>query len=178
MKFNNAILLALATTALAAPASDVTTPKRQDINTVTDQLLFSSTLPQFEARRNAKNPPSLDWSSDGCTSSPDNPFGFPFLPACHRHDFGYQNYRIQKRFTKAAKAKIDSNFKSDLYSQCQGESAKGACDRLADVYYEAVKEFGGGDATKRDRSDYDRAVAAYNAAVKEAQEQGLLPVLD
>lgn len=113
MKFNNAILLALATTALAAPASDVTTPKRQDINTVTDQLLFSSTLPQFEARRNAKDPPSLDWSSDGCTSSPDNPFGFPFLPACHRHDFGYQNYRIQKRFTKAAKAKIDSNFKSE-----------------------------------------------------------------
>ncbi|KAK8922448.1 putative secreted protein [Metarhizium anisopliae] len=162
MKFNNAILLALATTVLAAPASDVTTPKRQDINTVTDQLLFSSSLPQFEARRNANDPPLLDWSSDGCTSSPDNPFGFPFLPACHRHDFGYQNYRIQTRFTKAAKAKIDSNFKSEL----------------ADVYYEAVKEFGGGDATKRDRSDFDRAVAAYNAAVKEAQEQGLLPVLD
>lgn len=112
MKFN-AILLALATTAVAAPASDVTTLKRQDINTVTDQLLFSVTLPEFETRRNRKDPASLDWSSDGCTSSPDNPFGFPFLPGCHRHDFGYQNYRVQKRFTKPNKAKIDLNFKSE-----------------------------------------------------------------
>lgn len=112
MKFN-AVLLALASTALAAPTSDASSLKRQDITVVTDQLLFSVTLPQFEARRNKKDPSTLDWSSDGCTSSPDNPFGFPFLPGCHRHDFGYQNYRIQKRFTKAAKAKIDSNFKNE-----------------------------------------------------------------
>jgi hypothetical protein len=64
-----------------------------------------------------------------------------------------------------------------LYYQCQGVSAKSACQALANVYYEAVKEFGGGDASKRDAADYERAVAAYNAAVKEAQAQGLLPIL-
>lgn len=35
------------------------------------------------------------------------------LPACHRHDFGYTNYREQSRFTESAKSKIDSNFLSE-----------------------------------------------------------------
>ncbi|GJN72528.1 hypothetical protein PLICBS_006601 [Purpureocillium lilacinum] len=184
MKFHAAVL-ALASVAIAAPVADATTSiaERQSSNAVTDQLLFSLTLPQFTARRNKKDPATLDWSSDGCTSSPDNPFGFPFLPGCHRHDFGYQNYRAQARFTKAAKAKIDLNFKTDLYYQCQGVSAKGACQALADVYYEAVRRFGGGDATKREEQEevdraYKEAVARYEKAVKEAQEEGLLPVLD
>ncbi|KAJ6445265.1 phospholipase A2 [Purpureocillium lavendulum] len=181
MKFH-AVVFALASVAVAAPAGgDVTSiAERQSPNAVTDQLLFSLTLPQFTARRNKRDPATLDWSSDGCTSSPDNPFGFPYLPACHRHDFGYQNYRKQSRFTKDAKARIDSNFKKDLYYQCQGVGAKGACEALADVYYEAVRKFGGGDASKREDSDgaYEEAVARYEAAVKDAQEQGLLPVLD
>ena len=50
--------------------------KRQEA--VTDQLLFQLSLPQFIARRDAQDPPELDWSSDSCSSSPDNPFGFPF----------------------------------------------------------------------------------------------------
>ncbi|OAA49582.1 p15-like protein [Metarhizium rileyi] len=180
MRFNALLplLLPLVGLALAAPASDAAGVRQPAIHAVTDHLLFAVTLARFEARRDAKDPASLDWASDGCTSSPDNPFGFPFLPGCHRHDFGYQNYRIQERFTKAAKAKIDSNFKSDLYHQCRGVPAKAACRALANVYYEAVKEFGGKDATKRDSIAYEKAVAAYDAAVKEAQEKGLLPVLD
>ncbi|QPG93782.1 hypothetical protein C2857_002405 [Epichloe festucae Fl1] len=179
MKYN-AILLALASLVLATPSSDVTSLKRQDINTVTDELLFKATLPQFEARRNTRNPSMLDWSSDGCTSSPDNPFWFPFVDACQRHDFGYQNYRVQTRFTKAAKAEIDSLFKKDLYYQCQSVFAQTACERLADVYYAAVKQFGGGDATKREETEpsYEKAVEAYNKAVKEAQAEGLLPTLE
>lgn len=78
-----------------------------------DHLLFSVPLTEFTAHRNKKDPPTVDWSSEGCTSSPDNPFGFSYLPACHRHDFGYQNYRFQNRFTKDAKAKIDLNFKKE-----------------------------------------------------------------
>ncbi|UNI23813.1 hypothetical protein JDV02_009609 [Purpureocillium takamizusanense] len=185
MRFH-AVLFALASSAAAAPLADATTTsivERQSPEAVTDQLLFSLSLPQFTARRNKKDPATLDWSSDGCTSSPDNPFGFPFLPGCHRHDFGYQNYRAQTRFTKDAKAKIDLNFKNDLYYQCQGVSAKGACESLADVYYAAVRKFGGGDASKREEQEdvdrlYDEAVARYEKAVKEAQEEGLLPVLD
>lgn len=117
MKFN-ALVLSLIPAALALPAtssssSDASISTRQSANTITDQLLFSVTLPQFTARRNARDPATLDWTSDGCTSSPDNPFGFPFVPACNRHDFGYNNYRLQSRFTKSAKLSIDTNFKAE-----------------------------------------------------------------
>jgi hypothetical protein len=120
-------------------------------------------------------------SSDGCTSSPDNPFGFPFTPACNRHDFGYTNYRLQTRFTVSAKLKIDNNFKTDLYYQCSSVSLSSICRALADVYYAAVRAFGGDDATpgRRDLvSDYEDAVARYDALVKEAQAKGELPVLE
>lgn len=112
MKYS-AILLPLAPLVLSAPLADVASLKRDDHTTVTDELLFELALPQFQARRHARDPGMLDWSSDGCTSSPDNPFWFPFIDACQRHDFGYQNYRLQTRFTKAAKAEIDNLFKKE-----------------------------------------------------------------
>lgn len=116
MKLTSIVLPLLPATALAFPtAGEATTSitKRQGDTTVTDQLLFSITLPAFETRRNARNPSNLDWSSDGCSSSPDNPFGFPFVPACHRHDFGYRNYKKQSRFTDSNRLKIDNNFKKE-----------------------------------------------------------------
>ncbi len=147
MKFLAYLPLALLPGAIAAPAADATLVKRQSIQQITDQLLFGMSLPSFISRRNNRDPPSLDWSSDGCTDSPDNPFGFPFIPACYRHDFGYQNYRAQSRFTESGKLNIDNNFKSDLYFQCQSTSVPGVCRALADVYYAAVRAFGGGDAS-------------------------------
>ncbi|MET9168828.1 phospholipase A2, partial [Streptomyces cellulosae] len=41
----------------------------------------------------------FDWSTDYCSSSPDNPFGFPFQNACARHDFGYRNYKAAGSFS-------------------------------------------------------------------------------
>ena len=35
----------------------------------------------------------FDWSTDYCSSSPDNPLGFNFTLSCWRHDFGYRNYK-------------------------------------------------------------------------------------
>ncbi|KAK0725845.1 p15 like protein, partial [Lasiosphaeris hirsuta] len=157
---------------------------RQSLVTITDQYLFTYTLPAFTAKRNAKSPSTLDWATDGCTSSPDNPFGFPFLPACHRHDFGYRNFRAQSRFTDSGKLKIDNNFKTDLYYQCSSSSAAGVCKALADVYYAAVRAFGGSDATagKREEDElvkeYEEKVKIYDQLVKEAQVTGELPVLD
>jgi hypothetical protein len=54
---------------------------------------------------------------------------------------------------------------------------------LADVYYAAVRAFGGGDATpgKRDEDlvkEYEEKVEIYNKAVEEAQAKGELPRLD
>jgi len=117
MKFSlTAALLALTPAAFAFPATPETAAailKRLSLTEITDQYLFSLTLPQFTAKRNARDPSTLIWDSDGCSSSPDNPFGFPFTPACHRHDFGYRNYKNQNRFTDANKLKIDDNFKKE-----------------------------------------------------------------
>lgn len=71
---------------------------------------------------------------------------------------------------------------ASLYYQCEQVFAKGACEALAEVYYAAVRRFGGSDASKREAQKehdkaYDDAVAAYNQAVIQAQDDGLLPVL-
>ncbi|KUI67621.1 hypothetical protein VM1G_02835 [Cytospora mali] len=80
---------------------------------VTDELLLKTTLDEFDARREKRDPAYLIWDSDGCTNAPDNPGGFNFLPACQRHDFGYRNYRAQNRLTKAARKKIDKQLKAE-----------------------------------------------------------------
>lgn len=85
---------------------------------VVDEYLFDLTLEQFTMKRRARDPPTLDWESDECTHSPDNPLGFPFKPACQRHDFGYRNYKRQQRFTDAAKVRIDKNFRAEYVPSC------------------------------------------------------------
>ncbi|KAF2249168.1 hypothetical protein BU26DRAFT_564831 [Trematosphaeria pertusa] len=133
-------VLGILSVAMAAPSGNLAS--RETANEATDRLLFSTSISNFETARNAKNPPSLDWSSDGCSSSPDNPLGFDFLYSCHRHDFGYRNYKKQSRFTDAGKAKIDLNFKNDMYNQCESEWLESLCKDFADLYYTVVKEVG------------------------------------
>lgn len=111
-----ATFFSLAPVVLGLPASGPTSSvivERQTASQITDQYLYTITLAAFTARRNARDPPTLIWDSDGCSSSPDNPFGFPFTPACHRHDFGYRNYKNQNRFTDNGKLKVDNQFKTE-----------------------------------------------------------------
>ncbi|VUC28518.1 unnamed protein product [Clonostachys rosea] len=174
MKVSALLAFALTTTVLAAPTDGEGLVARQ--NDVTDQILFSISLPAFTTRRNAKNPPTLDWSSDNCSWSPDNPLGFPFEPACNRHDFGYRNYKKQTRFTTANKLKIDDNFKKE------NQRLKAVCEALANVYYEVVRRVGKQAASSLvnaklddDSSAYDAAVAQYEEELKKARERGDLP---
>ncbi|RDA94073.1 hypothetical protein CP533_5291 [Ophiocordyceps camponoti-saundersi (nom. inval.)] len=136
----------------------------------------------------------LDFSSDGCTSAPDNPLGFNFTPACNRHDFGYQNHRLQARFTVTTKKRIDDNFLQDLRTTCRFQKAKLSCDRLADVYHLGVELYGGRDAAedkpskqqRRDSLEDDGSLALriensqtlLEEAVKLDQSKHLLPDLD
>ncbi|PGG95693.1 hypothetical protein GX51_08159 [Blastomyces parvus] len=141
-----------APTAAAAGGSDLSslTNRAETPQQATDRLLFSSTMAQFTAAREAKDPSSLNWESDGCSKSPDKP-GFNFLPSCYRHDFGYRNYKAQDRFSDANKEKIDTMFRSDLYDECakeKDEEKKENCKDIADIYYWAVSTFG-----KRDLGD-------------------------
>ncbi|MFJ4922125.1 phospholipase [Streptomyces sp. NPDC088725] len=95
----------------------------------------------------------FDWSTDYCSSSPDNPFGFPFQTACARHDFGYRNYKAEGTFD-ANKARLDSALYEDLKRVCTGYSGatKTSCDALAWTYYQAVDIFGFTPAVDGERS--------------------------
>ncbi|MEV6163192.1 phospholipase [Streptomyces sp. NPDC052052] len=99
----------------------------------------------FAARANqgAWSAYGFDWSTDYCTTSPDNPFGFPFANACVRHDFGYRNYTAAGTFD-ANKARLDSAFYADLQRVCATYSGlkKTSCDATAWTYYQAVDKLG------------------------------------
>lgn len=71
MKFTAVVALLLPAVMAAPTAGETGVVKRQ--TAVTDELLFSISLPAFTTRRNNRNPATLDWSSDNCSWSPDNP---------------------------------------------------------------------------------------------------------
>ncbi|BFU42181.1 phospholipase [Krasilnikovia sp. MM14-A1004] len=98
----------------------------------------------------------FDWSTDYCSSSPDNPLGFDFTLACWHHDFGYRNYKAIGQFP-ANKDRVDSMFYADLKRKCATYSAalQPACYSLAWTYYEAVHIFGSLNAVQR--ADLERA---------------------
>lgn len=62
-----------------AAALALSVQPRDDAETITDEYLFDITLDEFIVYRDAENPDTLDWTSDGCTDSPDNPLGFDFV---------------------------------------------------------------------------------------------------
>ena len=99
---------------------------------------------------------NFDWSTDYCSSSPDNPLGFTFDLSCWHHDFGYRNYKAIGTFS-ANKSRVDSMFYADLQRVCATYSTvtQPACYALAWTYYQAVKIFGSIAAVKQ--SDIDKA---------------------
>ena len=99
----------------------------------------------------------FDWSTDYCSSSPDNPLGFDFRLSCYRHDFGYRNYKAAGQFS-ANKSRLDNAFYEDLKRKCATYNSlvRPACTSLAWTYYQAVRNFG--SVVVRD-ADIDRAAA-------------------
>lgn len=86
---------------------------------------------------------AFDWSTDLCSTSPDQPLGFDFRMPCRRHDFGYRNYKVVGQFP-ANKSRIDDAFYFDMKQICSTYSTipRNTCNGLAWTYYQAVKEFG------------------------------------
>jgi hypothetical protein len=75
MKSTLITILSFATLAVSAPSSLL--PRQSSLTSVTDSYVFSISISQFINNRNGQvGPAELDWTSDGCSSSPDNPFGF------------------------------------------------------------------------------------------------------
>ncbi|MYS85950.1 phospholipase [Embleya scabrispora] len=142
----------LATTAMAvaagvgatAPAQAAPADKPQVLSGWT-QTSAGSYNAWYSARQNqgAWAAYGFDWSTDYCSSSPDNPFGFPFQVSCARHDFGYRNYKAAGTFP-ANKARVDSALYEDLKRVCAqyGGATRTACNGTAWTYYQAVKVLG------------------------------------
>jgi RHS repeat-associated protein len=87
----------------------------------------------------------LDWASDGCSHSPDNPNGFPFWKACERHDFGHRNYRDQGRCTQRWFHKLNKNFFWDMRGAiCNHQiiTSRPLCNQDANLYYNVVQHRG------------------------------------
>jgi hypothetical protein len=133
---------AVAVSAVPATAAPADKPRVLSSWTQTSASSYSSWL---SARNNqsAWNAYDFNWSTDLCSWSPDNPFGFPFNLSCARHDFGYRNYKEQGTFS-ANKARLDNAFYADLGRVCDRYSGatEAACDATAWTYYQAVRNFG------------------------------------
>ncbi|MBT2417063.1 phospholipase [Streptomyces sp. ISL-22] len=137
--------LSLVTALATASAAEAAPADKPQVLASWTQTSASSHNAWAAARANqsAWSAYAFDWSTDHCSSSPDNPFGFPFATSCARHDFGYRNYKALGTFS-ANKSRLDSAFYEDLKRVCAGYggAAKSACDSTAWTYYQAVKAFG------------------------------------
>ncbi|GAA2665473.1 phospholipase [Streptomyces lunalinharesii] len=138
-------LLAVSALAVAAaPAQAVPADKPQVLAGFTQT--GAASYGNWLAARNAQGKwaaYAFDWSTDYCSKSPDNPFGFPFKLSCARHDFGYRNYKNAGTFA-ANKPRLDSALYEDLKRVCASYSGakKTSCNGLAWTYYQAVKNLG------------------------------------
>jgi hypothetical protein len=132
----------------ASPAFAVTTEEKAAVLSSWSQSTTASFNAWNAARQNqgAWSAYGFDWSTDYCSSSPDQPLGFDFRLPCHHHDFGYRNYKNLGTFP-ANKSRIDDYF----------YFVRPACNSLAWTYYTAVKEFGSLAAVSQ--PDLDRAAS-------------------
>lgn len=140
------VLVSLVTVfGLAAPAAAVTNAQKLSVLSSWTQTSASSYQSWNSARLNQSAWADYDfnWSTDFCSSSPDNPLGFNFRLSCHRHDFGYRNYKEMGVFS-AHKDRLDDAFYQDLRRVCATHSSwvRPACYSLAWTYYQAVRAFG------------------------------------
>ncbi|MGC4748918.1 phospholipase [Micromonospora sp. DT201] len=156
--FASGALALLATLTIASPAAAVTPAQRLSVLSSWTQTSASSYNSWNSARVN-RTPwaeYNFNWSTDYCSSSPDNPLGFTFNLGCYRHDFGYRNYKAVGQFP-ANKSRLDSAFYEDLKRVCATYNpiVRPACYSLAWTYYQAVSIFGSVAAVQQ--ADIDRA---------------------
>ena len=135
----------LALLAPAAAAQAATTADKLSVLSSWTQTTAASTNAWNAARLNRAPwaDYNFDWSTDYCSSSPDNPLGYDFTLSCWHHDFGYRNYKAMGQFP-ANKDRLDNMFYADLKRKCATYSSvlQPPCYSLAWTYYEAVHLFG------------------------------------
>jgi hypothetical protein len=92
-----------------------------------------------------------DWTTDDCSGPQGNDGpGYDFLHPCHRHDFGYRNYKRLEAasevdaWNEVSKLSVDDKFLEDLRAHCsaRGLLEKPVCLGMAQLYYWAVRALG------------------------------------
>ena len=168
-----AMLVAMGLALAATPAQAATVDQKLAVMSSWSQSTTASYNAWNAARQNqgAWADYGFDWSTDYCSSSPDQPLGFDFRLPCWHHDFGYRNYKSVGQFP-ANKSRIDSYFYYDMKTKCATYNAfvRPACTSLAWTYYQAVVNFGSVAVSQTDlakaaalKADGERALAAQNA---------------
>ena len=117
----------------------------------TSAWVFSTPLRDFIAAANdPKHDGQLVWDSDKCSAPVLGSAGktYDFSDACRRHDFGYRNFsRIDggKKWTKALRERVDRRFLTDMRDSCAARKKieRAPCRTWADLYYTAVRQYGG-----------------------------------
>ncbi|WP_161624872.1 phospholipase A2 [Streptomyces spectabilis] len=99
------------------------------------------------------------WKTDYCSgpATEKQPGGYDFSLDCHRHDFGYRNYKKYVGgygFKKYHRKRIDDVFLQDMRSECKRKfwgdplppalrkKMRAACNKTAKTYYDTVRTFG------------------------------------
>ncbi|MCU1499857.1 MAG: secreted protein [Acidimicrobiales bacterium] len=136
-----AVLIGFATLG-AAPASAVTTAEKQAI--LYRELGSAAVFWDMYSHRTVAPNNEFNWGTDFCSKSPDRPLGFDFTGPCRRHDFNYNNFKINGIFTSANRLAIDKAFKADMYAVCARYSylPRKSCEGTATTYYTGVRTFG------------------------------------
>ncbi|MEO3742669.1 phospholipase [Plantactinospora sp. B5E13] len=147
----------LAVVGVSTPAAAVTQQQKLSVLSSWTQTSASS-YNAWNAARTNQAPwaeYAFNWTTDYCSSSPDNPLGFTFELSCYRHDFGYRNYKAMSQF-EANKNRLDDAFYEDLKRVCATYNSfvRPACLALAWTYYQAVRQFG---SVVISQADLDRA---------------------
>ena len=126
---------------LAAPVAAISIPQKQML--LYQELASVSVFNTMYANRIHGPYNEFNWTTDLCSFSPENPFGFNFSRACRRHDFNYRNFKDTRIFTSTNKTKIDAVFYNDARAICAPFSwlKRISCNGLALTYYNAIRAF-------------------------------------
>ena len=136
-------VLVAATSLLAAPSLDVS----DDIAFVS-RITFETDLTTFARQRSmlARTNPHLDWSTDGCSAPIVGSEGrtFDFRIPCARHDFAYRNFTALGVLDETLRARIDDQFRRDLYRSCERQvrTRRVRCVAWAELFVEVVRRVG------------------------------------
>ena len=136
-------VLVVATSLLAAPANDLS----DDVANIS-RITFDLDLATFARQRStlARKYPQLDWTTDGCSAPVVGSEGrtFDFRIPCARHDFAYRNFAALGVLDETLRARIDDQFRKDLYKSCERQlrTRRVRCVAWAEIFVEVVRRVG------------------------------------